>query len=621
MDKNSVIGIVLITLILGAFYFINKPNAEQQKAQQKYQDSLRQVELATQKEALTKENTADSNDITTEETNEPDSIVQQKMQEKYGLFSNAVTGENKFFTIENELLKITFSEKGGKVYSVELKDFKTFDQKPLILFDGNQNVFGFNFFHNNRVFNTDKLYFTVDKSAKSDSTLSFKLAVSEDEYMRFNYKLPKDSYMLDFSIEQKGLDNIIQASNGGFDLNWNLDVLAQEKGRKNEIMYAGMYYKYDEDKVDYTKGKSGDETFRTPIKWLAYKTQFFSSVLIAKNNFTSGSASIEIINEEQNSPYISKNKAELVIPDAGGNYNVNDFQFYFGPTKYKILKHYKGLDFTEMIPLGWGIFGWINRFAVIPIFNFLEGFIGNYGIIILLLTIIIKLVLFPLTYKSFLSTAKMKVLKPQIDAINEKIPKEKAMERQKATMALYNKAGVSPLGGCLPMALQMPILLAMYRFFPAAIELRQESFLWASDLSSYDSILDLPFSIPAYGDHVSLFCLLMAITNLVYTRMNQEMTQSSAQMPGMKAMMYVMPIMFLGFLNNYASGLSYYYFIATLITIIQTIFIRRFVDEEALLAKLNANQKKPKKKSGFQARLEEMAKQQQLAQKNKNKKR
>ena len=266
---------------------------------------------------------------------------------------------------------------------------------------------------------------------------------------------------------------------------------------------------------------------------------------------------------------------------------------------------------TELIPLGWGIFGWINRYAVIPVFKFLEGFIGNYGIIILILTILIKLILFPFTYKSYMSTAKMKVLKPQIDEINNKIPKEKAMECQQATMALYKKAGVNPLGGCLPRLLQMPILFAMFRFFPASIELRQEAFLWADDLSSYDSIFTLPFNIPFYGSHVSLFCLLMSIVNIIYTRMNSEMTQSSNQMPGMKTMMYMMPVMFLFFFNSYASGLSYYYFISTVITIGQTIIIRRFVDEDAILMQIKANQKKPVKKSKFALRLEEMARQQQ----------
>jgi YidC/Oxa1 family membrane protein insertase len=313
------------------------------------------------------------------------------------------------------------------------------------------------------------------------------------------------------------------------------------------------------------------------------------------------------------------NAKALVNVPYTGNDNLG-FHFYFGPNDFKALKPYdEEYQLRELVYLGWGFLRYINL-GVIEVFHFFEGFISNYGLIILLLTILIKLILFPLTYKSYVSTAKMKVLKPQIEEINNKIPKEKAMERQQATMALYRKAGVNPMGGCLPMLLQMPILFAMFQFFPASIELRGEAFLWADDLSSYDSIFQLPFEIPFYGDHVSLFCLLMAITNIVYTKINQEMTQSSQQMPGMKGMMYMMPVMFLFFFNNYASGLSYYYFISTLITIGQTLLIRRFVDEEALLAKLNANKKKPVKKSKFQQRLEDMQRQQaQAAKKGKKK--
>jgi len=355
------------------------------------------------------------------------------------------------------------------------------------------------------------------------------------------------------------------------------------------------------------------------VKWIAFKDQFFSSVLIAQESMSSAYVESNVI-EDETSPFLRINQAEAAVPF---NFTEDDeaaMNFFFGPNHFYTLRSYEDLDLHQLLPLGWGIFGWINRYAVIPVFNFLEGFIGSYGIIILLLTILIKLVLFPLTYKSYMSTAKMRVLKPQIDEINERIPKDKAMERQQATMALYRKVGVNPMGGCLPMLLQMPILIALFRFFPASIELRQESFLWATDLSTYDSILDLPFNIPFYGAHVSLFTLLMAATNIIYTRINQEMTQSSAQMPGMKGMMYMMPVMFLFFFNSYAAGLSYYYFISTLITIGQTLLIRQFVDEKAILAKLKANQKKPAKKSKFQARLEQMSKQQQQLQKTKGKK-
>jgi YidC/Oxa1 family membrane protein insertase len=374
--------------------------------------------------------------------------------------------------------------------------------------------------------------------------------------------------------------------------------------------------------VDHINAASSkSEDFGTKVQWVAFKDQFFSSVFIAKNNFLNGSAAT-VTPEEKTDRTIMDASARLDVPFTG-NDNLN-FQFYFGPNDFKILKPYEDdYQLRELVYLGWGPLRIINL-GVIEVFHFFEGFISNYGMIILLLTILIKLILFPLTYKSYVSTAKMKVLKPQIEEINNKIPKEKAMERQQATMALYRKAGVNPMGGCLPMLLQMPILFAMFQFFPAAIDLRQQSFLWATDLSSYDAIItwnaDIPLISRFYGNHVSLFTLLMSITNIVYTRINQEMTQSSQQMPGMKGMMYMMPIMFMFFFNNYASGLSYYYFISTLITIGQTLLIRRFVDEDALLAKLKANQKKPAKKSKFQQRLEDMQRQQaQAAKKGKKK--
>ncbi len=617
MDRNSVTGMILIALILGAFWYFNRPSEEEIKEQKRYQDSIAKVEAA-KKEVEIKTEEIKESDVSSPAVT--DSVAIKRKEDKYGLFANVVEGENKFYTLENDLIKVKLSSKGAKVYSVELKEYTNFKEEPLVLFDGDENIFGFNFFHNNRILNTNNLYYTIDEAASNDSTLRFKLSLGGDQFMAFDYKLSSSSYILDFNIVQNNIDDVIQSNRGGFDLDWKMDVIAQEKGRKFEIQYSGAYFKYDQDVVDDISGKSGDEDFRTPVKWLAFKDQFFSSILIAKDKFAAGKVNVNVYPEEDLSEILSTNTASLVIPHSGGMQNVKSFQFYFGPNKYKILKKFKDLELKEIIPLGWGIFGWINKIAVIPIFNWLEGAISSYGLIILLLTLIIKLVLFPLTYRSYMSTAKMKVLKPQIDEINKKIPADKAMERQKATMALYQKAGVSPLGGCLPMLLQMPILFAMFRFFPASIELRHESFLWADDLSSYDSILDLPFNIPFYGDHVSLFCLLMSITNIVYTKMNQEMTQSTSQMPGMKGMMYMMPIMFMVFFNNYASGLSYYYFVSTLITILQTILIRRFVDEEAILAKLKANQKKPKKKSGFQARIEEMAKQQQQTQRNKKRK-
>lgn len=475
-----------------------------------------------------------------------------------------------------------------------------------------------NFYADNKSIDTQDLFFTSESgfeninASSSQKTLSMKLKASEDQYLEYVYTLAPDSYMLDFEIKAIGLNNIIARNQSNLTFNWQADLYQKEKGRQNEDMYTALYYKFngdDDNDVESLK-ESGDdeEDLTTQVKWIAFKQQFFTSALIAENNFKG--IKLKSTGMDEHSPVLKNFSAEISLPYAGDVKESYPMQFYFGPNHYKTLRKYgKDIQLEKVINLGWGIFGWVNKYVVIEIFNFLEKYMSNYGLIILILTIIIKLVLSPLTYKSYLSTAKMRVLKPQIDEINEKIPKEKSMERQQATMGLYKKAGVNPMGGCLPMLVQFPILIALFRFFPASIELRQKSFLWATDLSSYDSIATLPWEIPFYGDHISLFCLLMAGTNLVYTKMNGQM-QTSNQMPGMQAMMYMMPVMFLVWFNNYASGLSYYYFVATLFTIIQTWAIRKWmVDDNKVLAMLEASKKKPVKKSKFQQRLEDAAKQ------------
>lgn len=616
MDRNSITGLILITLILIGFWIINKPSEEEIERQKAYQDSIRIEQLKMMEEEAANNLQQSASAIHKETQQEVDTSYLHKV---HGIMVPFVEGETNFTVIENEKIKMTFSNKGGKVYSVELKDYKTHNGAPLVLFDGDENKFGFSFSHNTRIYNTNDLYFTVKKQTRN--SIIYSLNIDEHSELAFEYTLPEDEYMTDFNITTKNLGHIIASQRSNVDLNWYMEMPAFEKGRNFEKQYSGLYYKFDQDDVDWLKPtKDSNKDLRTRVKWVGYKSQFFSSVFIANNTFSGASVKMEM-EKNENSPYLLYNDSDISIPlDFTKNETVG-FQFFFGPNHFYTLNSYDSdLDLTKLIRLGWGILGWINRYAVIPIFNYLEKGISNYGLIILILTIIIKLVLFPFTYKSYISTAKMKVLKPQIDEINERIPKEKAAERQQATMGLYKKAGVNPMGGCLPMLLQMPILIAMFRFFPASIELRQESFLWATDLSSYDSIVNLPFTIPLYGAHVSLFTLLMAATNIIYTRMNSSM-QSSNQMPGMKGMMYMMPVMFLFIFNNYASGLSYYYFISTLITIGQTFLIRQFVDDKKILAQLNANQKKPVKKSKFAQRLEDMAKQQQQMQKQQKRKR
>lgn len=617
MDRNSITGLLLIFAILALFWWMNKPSEDELAERKRQLDSINKVEQLRAEDAARAKEAEENKEVTAREI-EKQTARDSVRRQAAGILAPYVDGEQEFTTLENEEIKVTLSNLGGRIYSVELKQYETHDGQPLILFEGDNNRYGFNFTYNTNIYNTNDLYFDVKKVERE--TVTFEITGPNRELLAMSYSLTDDAHMVEHRIESRNLGNKFATPRNSLDLEWTQEMPAQEKGRQFEQQYSGIYYKFFQDDVDDISGTGSDsEDLRTPLKWIAFKDQFFSSILIANEKLSSGFVETTAI-EDENSPLLRFNQAEAVIPF---DFEQNDdaaMRFFFGPNHFYTLNSYEGLDLHEILPLGWGIFGWINRYVVIPVFNFLDGFIGSYGIIILVLTIMIKVVLFPLTYKSYMSTAKMRVLKPQIDEINERIPKDKAMERQQATMALYRKAGVNPMGGCLPMLLQMPILIAMFRFFPSSIELRQESFLWATDLSTYDSILDLPFNIPFYGDHVSLFTLLMAVTNIFYTRINQEMTQSSAQMPGMKGMMYMMPVMFLFFFNSYASGLSYYYFVSTLITIGQTVLIRQFVDEKAILAKLKANQKKPAKKSKFQARLEEMQKQQTQVQKGKGKK-
>jgi len=420
------------------------------------------------------------------------------------------------------------------------------------------------------------------------------------------------------------MNTVMPAGTNSLDMEWTSKIPQQEKGRKFEDRYSSIQYKFVADDVEkLSESKNEEKKLTNKVKWIAFKDQFFSSILIADDALNS--TTLKSTLEGENSGYLKTYDANMSVAFDPTGKVPTTFRLFFGPNQYKTLAAFdknsktgSELSLNKLIPLGWGIFGWVNRFVIIPMFNFFSRFMTNFGLIILLMTIAIKLILFPLTYKSYMSSAKMRVLKPEIDEINARIPSDKAAERQKATMELYGKVGVSPMSGCVPSLLQMPILFAMFSFFPAAIELRQQSFLWATDLSAYDSIMTLPFTVPfGFGNHVSLFCLLMTATNIVYTKLNMA-NQATTDQPGgamMKWMMYLMPLMFLFMFNNYASGLSYYYFIATLISIVQTYAIRGFVDEKKILAQLHAkrasNSKKPAKKGGFMDRLEKMQREQQ----------
>lgn len=614
MDRNSIIGLVIIAGILVVFSLLNKPSKEELAEAKRVRDSIASVQeqKAIETDRIAKQQQAQSPQTVAE----VDSA--EVMAQQYGTFAQAATGEDKFITLENEKIKVLVSAKGGRIYSVELKEYKTYTQQPLLLFSGDENKFGFNFFAQNRSIQTNELYFQPDtesallNASSTDQTLRMKLFAGEGQYMEYIYTLSPDSYQVGFDVHFVNMQNVMAANVTDLDLEWHMYAPQLEKGAKHENDFTTIAYKYFQDEVEVrnSRGKEEDEEeVNNRLKWLAFKQQFFSSILVAEDHLSNAAVSFKRFPEE--AKHLKEMHAEIGVPFQLTSDTKIPMTFYFLPNHYNSLKKYEK-DFESLIPLGWGIFAWVNRIAVIPVFNSLNKFIGNYGLIILILTILIKLVLFPLTYKSYMSTAKMRVLKPEIDVINKRYPKkEDAMKKQQATMNLYKRAGVSPMGGCLPMLIQLPILIAMFRFFPASIELRQKSFLWADDLSSYDSIFNLPFDIPFYGDHVSLFTLLMAVALVFTSRLNSsQMADTNQQMPGMKFMMtYMMPVMLLFVFNNYSSGLSYYYFLSNVITLGQTVFIRRFVDEEALLKKLHENKKKPVKKSKFQQRLEDAAKQ------------
>ncbi|MFA4851672.1 MAG: membrane protein insertase YidC [Bacteroidales bacterium] len=640
MNKNTIIGFLLIAGILVIFSIMNPPSKEEpQKAQHKKDSTERayKEEKKIQDTIALAAKTVESQKTDTTKSIKKDNVKGDTATHTlepadYGMFSGSADGSKKIITIENEVTKFRFSNLGGRVYYVQLKKYHTYDNKPLVLMNGDSTLFGFNLFSQKRQVITNYLYFTPvmtdarfqgkdSISLKGSDSLRFAMRLYPDsafnpqknKYIEILYTIYGNDYMMKMQVSFIGLQDLLNENTNYIGLDWKMNLKPQEKDIKAERMASTIYYKFLDDDVDYlTEGKNNEKKkLQTKVSWIGFKQQFFSSVLIADKGFTN--AEVSTLVNDTATKEVETCFAQITVPFDENTKQSFPMRMYFGPNHYKTLRKYK-LDLEHQIPLGWSspyILGWINRFAVIPVFNRLESTGMNYGIIILILTILLKIVLFPIAYKTYMSSAKMRVLKPEIDEINKKIPKEKAMERQQATMALYKKAGVNPLAGCVPMLLQMPILIALYRFFPASIELRQQGFLWADDLSTYDSILNLGFNIPFYGDHVSLFTLLMTASTIIYTKVNYQLMGNQQQMPGMKVMMYLMPVMFLGFFNNFSAGLSYYYFLANMLTFLQMWIIKRFVDEEAIHLKIQENRKKPdtKKKSGFQKRLEEMAKQ------------
>ena len=589
-DKNSLIGFILMAIILIVFNTFFLPEIEE--------DNIKISNNSINQN--TEENKTVSNlDIANKEIkiNDDENINNTEKFHKSSIV------EEKYEIIENEKIKALVSNKGGQIKSVILKQFQTYDSLELNLFNIDSCLFNLKFITASSI-NTSDLFF---KAYNDGSNLKMRYELEENKFIEYIYTI-SDNYVIDFKINLIGLDELIPSSINYMNLEWSMITPKTEKSKSNQDMYTGIYYQYLSDKetdnLSLTSEEDEDEV-NSKLKWVAFKQQFFSSILISKEGF--GKPSYLLSKKSENKKSIKNLYCKFELPFEHKKNEQYNFQFYFGPNHFKTLEQYD-LGFEEILPLGWGIFGWVNKFVIINIFDFLSKYFTNYGLIILILTIIIKLALAPFTYKAYLSQAKMKVLKPEIDKINEKLKGKDPMKIQQETMGLYRKAGVNPMGGCLPMLFQFPILIAMFRFFPASIELRQQKFLWADDLSSYDSIMNLPFEIPFYGDHVSLFTLLMTISTLLYTRMNSSM--ATGQMAQMKWMMYLMPIMFLGFFNNYAAGLSYYYFLANMFTFSQQFFMKKFIDENKILAEIEKNKKNPKKKSKFQKKLEEIQRKQ-----------
>ena len=617
MDRSTVTGLLLIMAILIGYSIWSRPSKEEMAQKQRQRDSIALVYQAEQARLAEETRKADENSQNTVwDATTPDSLRQSEIKDKFGVFAQSVEGENRFIVMENEKMKVRISTKGGRPYSVELKDFKRYDDSPLILFDGDSTIFGFKFFAQNRSITTNELYFepqsekTYIQVATDSATLVMRLNAGNDAYIDYIYTMKHNDYMMSFDVKMYNINKLLASNQNIIDFDWQMYSPRQEKGVQNENQYTSIFYKFHQDAVEQlTATKETDKAqVATRLDWVVFKQQFFSFGLISKQSFSN--AELQFSKHVDPSKFTKKFDAVIGMKfESQQDMQIIPMNLYFGPNHFNTLKKYGG-ELERLVFLGRSIIRAINRFVLIPIFKWLGGFISSYGIIILLMTIIIKISLLPLTFKSYMSSARMRVLKPQIDEINQRIPKDKPMERQQATMALYKKVGVSPMGGCLPQILQFPILFAMFRFFPTSIELRHQSFLWATDLSTYDSIFDLPFIIPFYGDHISLFTLLMAATTILSMRMSSGQMDNSA-MPGMKTMLYIMPVMLLVFLNSFSAGLTYYYFLSNVITLVQNEIFKRSIDEKKILAKLHAHSAKPVKKSRFQQTLENMQKKQQ----------
>ena len=572
-------------------------------------------------EQTTTENTANT---LSAQTFENDSLKKVALQNKLGFFAHsAIIGKEGETVINNDLLELTISNKGGQITKALLKNFKTHDSLPLYLIKENNASFNINFGTlDNRILNTKDLLFSPTYTENGDSkVLSMKLTVSENQFLEYRYEVKKDDYRVNFAVRSQGLGNVINGSQQ-INLDWNLKAFRNEKSSSTENTYSKEYYKAE---GDIESLSPNDNETVSDVEWVAFKQHFFTSALLTSTPFNDTTLKSVDLQGDDKEPVFTKTysmKTPLALTNGELNYNM---EWFYGPTDYNLLKTYEKTDLYEIADLGWGIFGALNKYVFYPVFNILKGLISNYGLIIILMTIVVRIILSPVLYKSYLSSAKMKVIRPEMDEINKKFPgQENAMKRQQEIMAVQRKAGVNMMSGCIPALLQMPVFFALFKFFPTNIDFRQKSFLWANDLSSYDVIFKLPFEIPLYGNHISLFPILASIAIFFYMKMNQSQ-QANMQAPQqegmpdmsqiMKYMIYFSPIMMLFFFNNYASGLSFYYFISNLLTIAIMFVIKNFVIDEAKIhAQIEENKKKPVKQSKFRERLDAAMKQAQQQQ-------
>ena len=612
MNKSNIIGLVLVGLIMFGFSWYQSRQYREQMEIQAQADSIARVE---QMAAMAMDSMKKSQGIASED----DVKVMTMPAYKDSMLTEARLAAEGFYTLSNDKVEIEFTTRGAQPYTVKINDYKAYDSTDLYLVKPKHSELTISVFAGENV-NTKDFVFQV--AEHSDSMIVMRLPFSNGGYIQQKYVLPEDSYMLQNELSFVGLGDIIPNNVSMLDIDWNLVVPRLEKGFKNETQYSKLNYYFTGDKKPEIlgRGRDGSKRVDTKMKWFAFQQQFFSAIMIAENEFTSADLSIDFYSEEEYKAdgNLMACSAKLRSDFQAGSDNiVVPYEFYFGPNDYKTLKSYDQ-KYEKIIALGGWMVAWFSRLVIIPSFDFIGRFISNYGIVILLMTLLIKLLISPLTIKSYKSSAKMQVIKPEMDKINEKYPNEKdAMKKQQATMELYRKAGISPMGGCLPMLLQMPILFAMFRFFPASIELRQQKFLWADDLSAYDSIWDFGANVPLLGDHLSLFALLMAVTMFFYSKMTSSQMSNDPNMAGMKFMsVWLMPIMMFFICNNLSAALSYYYLLSNIITMVMTWYIRKYVvTEDKVRADMMLNASKPKKKSKWQMRLEEAQRMQEQMQK------